>query len=146
MLEYVCCRFLEVKMDTVVLVIEILLCLFSVFIVAVVLLQSGKTAGLSGDIAGGAETFLGKSKAKSYEKTLKKLTKISAVGIMVLAVALVLIQVYAMPGATGEQAVPTPTTAVSATPPPLQVPSSSPSAAPTVSPAASGAPTATPAG
>jgi preprotein translocase subunit SecG len=128
MLEYVCCRFLEVKMDTVVLVIEILLCLFSVFIVAVVLLQSGKTAGLSGEIAGGAETFLGKSKAKSYEKTLKKLTKISAVGIMVLAVALVLIQVYAMPGATGETAAPTTTAAVSATPQPLEVPSSSPSA------------------
>lgn len=120
-------------MDTLVLVIEILLCLFSVFIVAVVLLQSGKTAGLSGDIAGGAETFLGKSKAKSYEKTLKKLTKISAVGIMVLAVALVLIQVYALPGATGGTAVPTATTAVSATPPPLEVPSSSPSAAPSAS-------------
>lgn len=128
MLEYVCCRFLEVEMDTVVLVIEILLCLFSVFIVAVVLLQSGKTAGLSGEIAGGAETFLGKSKAKSYEKTLKKLTKISAVGIMVLAIALVLIQVYAMPSSTGETAAPTATAEVSPTPQPLEVPSSSPSA------------------
>lgn len=123
-------------MDAVVLVIEILLCLFSVFIVAVVLLQSGKSAGLTGDIAGGAETFLGKSKAKSYEKTLKKLTKISAVGIMVLAVGLVLIQVYAMPGLTNGNAVPT--TTVSATPAPLQNPSASPivsSEAPTASPA-----------
>lgn len=108
-------------MDTIVLVIEILLCLFSVFIVAVVLLQSGKSAGLSGDIAGGAETFLGKTKAKGYEKTLKKLTKISAVGIMVLAVGLVLLQVYAMPGMTDGTAVPT--TQVSATPEPLVVPS-----------------------
>ncbi len=111
-------------MDVLVLVIEILLCLFSIFIVAIVLLQSGKSAGLSGDIAGGAETFLGKSKAKSYEGTLKKLTKISAVGIMVLAIGLVLIQVYAMPGSTGESAVPT--TEVTATPPPLQNPSATP--------------------
>lgn len=139
MLEYHCCRFLEVQMDTVVLVIEILLCLFSVFIVAVVLLQSGKSAGLAGDIAGGAETFLGKSKAKSYEKTLKKLTKISAVGIMVLAVALVLIQVYALPNAAAPGASATPTATVSATPLPLEIPSASPSAA------ASVAPTATPA-
>jgi preprotein translocase subunit SecG len=73
---------------------EIVLCLFSLFLIAVVLLQSGRTAGLSGDIAGGAETFLGKSKAKGYEGTLKKLTKVAAVGMMVLAVALVLLQVY----------------------------------------------------
>lgn len=81
-------------MGTVVLVINIVLCLFSLFMIAVVLLQSGKSAGLSGDIAGGAETFLGKTKAKSYEGKLKKLTKVAAVGIMVLAIALVLIQVY----------------------------------------------------
>ncbi len=88
-------------MAILVLVIEIVLCLFSLFMIAVVLLQSGKSAGLSGDIAGGAETFLGKSKAKSYEGKLKKLTKVAAVGIMVLAVALVLIQVYVMPNALG---------------------------------------------
>lgn len=87
-------------MAILVLVIEIVLCLFSLFMIAVVLLQSGKSAGLSGDIAGGAETFLGKSKAKSYEGKLKKLTKVAAVGIMVLAVALVLLQVYVMPNVT----------------------------------------------
>ncbi len=81
-------------MGIVVLVIEIVLITFSLFMIAVVLLQSGKSAGLSGDIAGGAETFLGKTKAKSYEGKLKKLTKVAAVGIMVLAVALVLIQAY----------------------------------------------------
>jgi preprotein translocase subunit SecG len=110
-------------MDTLILVVEILLCLFSVFIVAVVLLQSGKSAGLSGSIAGGAETFLGKSKAKSYDKTLKKLTKISAVGIMILAVGLVLVEVYVMPSVASPAA---PTTAVSATPAPLEMPSVSP--------------------
>ncbi|NLT96781.1 MAG: preprotein translocase subunit SecG, partial [Christensenellaceae bacterium] len=53
-------------MATVVLVIEIILCLFSLFMIAVVLLQSCKSAGLTGDISGAAETFLGKSKAKTY--------------------------------------------------------------------------------
>ncbi len=119
-------------MDTFILVVEIVLCLFSVFIVAVVLLQSGKSAGLPGEIAGGAETFLGKSKAKSYEKTLKKLTKISAVGIMILAVGLVLVEVYVMKGTTTS---PAPTATVSA-PPVLQNPSPSPSITvePSVSP------------
>jgi len=104
-------------MAILVLVIEIVLCLFSLFMIAVVLLQSGKSAGLSGDIAGGAETFLGKSKAKSYEGKLKKLTKVAAVGIMVLAVALVLIQVYVMPNETGTDAIPaaTPTAQVETT-------------------------------
>ena len=96
-------------MGTVVLVINIVLCLFSLFMIAVVLLQSGKSAGLSGDIAGGAETFLGKTKAKSYEGRLKKLTKIAAVGIMVLAIALVLIQVYVPMDALTPAPVDTPT-------------------------------------
>jgi len=119
-------------MDTFILVIEIVLCLFSVFIVAVVLLQSGKSAGLPGEIAGGAESFLGKSKAKSYEKTLKKLTKISAGGIMILAVGLVLVEVYALPGNT---IAPAPTTTVSG-PPALENPSPTPSITvePTITP------------
>jgi preprotein translocase subunit SecG len=104
-------------MAAVVLVIEIVLCLFSLFMIAVVLLQSGKSAGLSGDIGGAAESFMGKSKAKTYEGTLKKLTKIAAVGIMVLAVALVLIQVYVMPNVkSSETPQTTPTATVSASP------------------------------
>ncbi len=84
-------------MDVLVLVIEIVLCLFALFMIAVVLLQSGKSAGLSGDIGGAAEQFMGKSKAKSYDGTLKKLTKVAAIGIMVLAIGLV---VVAFVGAT----------------------------------------------
>ena len=106
-------------MAALVLVIEIVLCLFSLFMIAVVLLQSGKSAGLTGDIGGAAESFLGKSKAKTYEGTLKKLTKIAAVGIMVLAIALVLIQVYVMPNAANAetpQATPTAAVTESASP------------------------------
>ncbi len=97
-------------MDVVVLIMEIVLCLFSLFLIAVVLLQSGRSAGLTGDISGGAESLLGKNKAKGYEGTLKKLTKVAAVGMMVLAVALVLIQVYVLGVGTDEtDATPTPT-------------------------------------
>ena len=105
-------------MATLVLVIDIVLCLFSLFMIAVVLLQSGKSAGLTGDIGGAAESFLGKSKAKTYEGTLKKLTKIAAVGIMVLAIVLVLIQVYVMPNVSNAgtpQATPAATVSAQAT-------------------------------
>jgi len=86
-------------MNTLVLVIEIVLCLFALFMIAVVLLQSGKSAGLSGDIGGGAEAFVGKARARSFDGTLKKLTKVAAIGILVLAIGLVVIQVYFMPKA-----------------------------------------------
>lgn len=132
-------------MGVLVLVIEILLCLMSVFIVAVVLLQSGKSSGISGDIAGGAESFLGKSKAKSYEGKLKKLTKIAAVGIMILALGLVLAQVYLIPGGAGTSTpTATPSATVSAsTQPTLTVPPS-PTVAPTstATPAVSASPSA----
>jgi len=116
-------------MDVLVLVMEIVLCLFSLFLIAVVLLQSGRTAGLTGDISGGAETLLGKSKAKGYEGTLKKLTKVAAVGMMLLAVGLVLLQVYvinATPSGEGTTpvgtATPAPTLNNPATPTPEVTP------------------------
>lgn len=46
--------------------------LLSLSIIAVVLLQSGKSAGLSGSIAGGAETFFGKK--KGMDEFLSKVT------------------------------------------------------------------------
>jgi len=115
-------------MDVLVLVMEIVLCLFSLFLIAVVLLQSGRSAGLTGDISGGAETLLGKNKAKGYEATLKKLTKVAAVGMMVLAVALVLLQVYVINADTSTEG-----TSTSATPTPaatLNNPDETPSPTP----------------
>ena len=66
----------------------ILLVIFELFLIAVVLLQSGKSAGLSGAIAGGAETFFGKHKAKSFEGKLQTMTKISAVCFIVFSILL----------------------------------------------------------
>lgn len=55
------------------------------------MLQSGKSAGLSGAIAGGADTFLSKNKAKSVDAKLAKMTKWIAATFMVLTLVLSLI-------------------------------------------------------
>jgi len=70
------------------LVATILLILVSIFLIASILLQSGKSAGLSGEIAGGAETIWGKNKSRSYEGLLEKLTSASAVLFIVLSLIL----------------------------------------------------------
>jgi preprotein translocase subunit SecG len=53
-------------------------------LIAAVLLQSGKSAGLSGAIAGGAETFFGKK--KGVDQLLSKVTVVLAIvfGLMSL--------------------------------------------------------------
>ena len=55
-------------------------------IIAAVLLQSGKSAGLSGSIAGGAETFFGKK--KGLDELLAKVTKWVAVAFLVVTIIL----------------------------------------------------------
>ena len=60
-------------------------------LIAVVMLQSGKSAGLSGAIAGGVDTFLSKNKAKTWDAKLAKMTKWVAIVFMVLTLVLCLI-------------------------------------------------------
>ena len=52
------------------------------------LMQSGKSAGLSGAIAGGAETFLSKGKAKTLDAKLAKATKWFGLVFVVLTLVL----------------------------------------------------------
>lgn len=60
-------------------------------VIAAVLLQSGKSAGLSGSIAGGAETFFGKK--KGLDELLGKVTMV--VGILFAITSVVLgLQVF----------------------------------------------------
>ncbi len=74
------------------IVFTILLVIAEVFLIAVVLLQSGKSAGLSGALGGeSSDTFFGKNKGKTFEGKLEKWTKISAVLFLVIAVVLALI-------------------------------------------------------
>ena len=60
-------------------------------LIAVGMLQSGKSAGLSGAIAGGVDTFLSKNKAKTWHAKLAKMTKWVAIVFMVLTLVLCLI-------------------------------------------------------
>ena len=72
-------------METVVLIFEIALLVIGVFLVGAVLMQQGKAHGLSGAIAGGAETFFGKEKGKDMNKKLSVATTVVGV-VFVLAV------------------------------------------------------------
>lgn len=69
------------------IVVGIVLILTSLVLVATVLLQESRSQGLSGAIAGGVETFLGKGKSKTAEQKLAKITKIVAIVFFVLSLA-----------------------------------------------------------
>ena len=49
--------------------------LCGLFLILVVLFQSGKSAGLSGSIGGVADSFLAKNKAKTADAKLARATK-----------------------------------------------------------------------
>ena len=63
----------------------VVLLISSLVLVAAILLSPGKTAGMSGAIAGGAETLFGMKKAKGFEGVLERATKISGVLFMLSA-------------------------------------------------------------
>ena len=70
----------------------IILLLAAIFLIVAVLMQSGKSHKLSGTIAGGAETFFGKTKGKTIDKMLSKLTTIVSVVFVVLVVVVYIFQ------------------------------------------------------
>lgn len=67
-------------------IIQLLACLA---IIVVVLMQSGKSAGLSGAIGGGSgDTFLSKNKSKTWDARMARMTKWVAVVFIVLTLVL----------------------------------------------------------
>ena len=69
--------------------LTILEAIASVALIVVVLLQSGKKAGLSGAIAGGSETYMGKGKTNNMDQMLATSTKwIALVWIMLFVLPL----------------------------------------------------------
>lgn len=72
-------------MLTVILIIDIVICLAAT---AIVLLQSGKTSGLSGALGGGTDTFLAKNKSKSLDAKLARMTKWVAAAFIIITVIL----------------------------------------------------------
>lgn len=73
------------------LALGIVLIVLALALVVLVLFQSGKDKRLSGTIAGGAETFFGKSKATDYNKALSVATTIVAIVFAGLVLAMYLL-------------------------------------------------------
>ena len=71
------------------LFVTILQLLCGLAVIAVVLLQSGKSAGLSGAIGGVADSFLAKNKARTWDAKLARATK--WVGAVFLILTLILL-------------------------------------------------------
>ena len=70
---------------TLLMVLEAVIC---IALIATVVLQSGNSAGLSGSIAGGAETLFG-GKKKGLDEMLAKATMVLGVVFGVITMALV---------------------------------------------------------
>jgi preprotein translocase subunit SecG len=70
----------------------VVLSLASIVLIASILLQSGKSAGLAGSIGGGAEQLFGKKKSKGYEALLSKVSVVGAVCFILCSLALVAIE------------------------------------------------------
>ena len=68
--------------------LTIIFVLVAIVLTVIVLMQEGKSAGLTGSISGAAETYWGKNKGRSMEGALEKTTKILAVAFILLAIVL----------------------------------------------------------
>ena len=69
----------------------ILEALCSIFLILVVLMQSGKEAGLSGALAGNSDSYMSKNKADSTDAKLASATKWLAAAWAILTLVLSLI-------------------------------------------------------
>ena len=78
-------------MEVVKIILTVREVIASVALIAVVLVQSGKEAGLSGALAGNNESYMNKSKMGGLDKKLAKVTKWVALAWIVLTLLLSLI-------------------------------------------------------
>ena len=75
-------------MQTALIIVHIII---AIVLITIVLMQSGKSAGLSGSISGGAETFFGKNKGRTIDGILSKCTSVVAILFIITSVVLSLI-------------------------------------------------------
>lgn len=66
----------------------------SVIITIVVLMQEGRSQNLSGAITGGADSFVGKSKGRTIEGKLEKVTKWLIIFFFVIVLAAFLVFLF----------------------------------------------------
>lgn len=69
-------------------ILVVLLVIDCLALIAVVLLQSGKSAGLSGSIAGGAEHLFGQKKARGLDLVLQRATIVLSIIFFVLTITI----------------------------------------------------------
>ena len=68
-----------------------LLLAIAVVLVVIILQQTGKEKGLSGTIAGGSDTYFGKSGGSAKDKLLFRLTVVLSIIFVALAVTLAIL-------------------------------------------------------
>jgi preprotein translocase subunit SecG len=90
-LKYCNVRSLEGGVDMHALLVTLLV-IVSIGLIVIVLLQSGRSAGLSGAITGGAEQLFGKQKARGIDAVLHRVTVVLAVLFFVLTIAVTYFQ------------------------------------------------------
>ncbi len=73
-------------MGAIEIVLGILIILVSLIIIVAILLQPGRRAGINGAISGGADTFLSKNKARTFDAFLARWTKWVAIIFFILAI------------------------------------------------------------
>lgn len=90
-------------MQTALIIIHVII---AITLTAIVLMQQGKQQGLSGAIAGGAETFFGKNKGRTIDSMLKKFTAVLAVLFIVSSITLTIVSTkeYAAQNAVTDEA------------------------------------------
>lgn len=69
------------------IIIGVLVLLVSIIVIGVVLLQQGHRAGINGAISGAADTFLSKTKARTADAKLARMTKFIAIAFFVVVLA-----------------------------------------------------------
>lgn len=75
-------------LNTILTIVHVIL---GIILVVSVLMQSGKQAGLSGSIGGGAETFFGKNKSRTLDAMFARITTIVAILFLVTSIVLSLL-------------------------------------------------------
>ena len=70
------------------LIATIVISIVSIILIIAVVVQQSKSSGLSGAISGGSDTYWSRNKGRSREGKLEKITLISGIIFMVVAIIL----------------------------------------------------------
>ena len=73
-------------MSPIEIILGIAVIIVSLIIIVAILLQPGRRAGINGAISGGADTFLSKNKARTFDAFLARWTKYVAILFFIFAI------------------------------------------------------------